>query len=275
MTDDTTSNIVQFPKKYVGESPKIVNFDAMKLNKELNYADELTDGIMVSMIHNLDENDIFYHLGCGDGEGIKIALQEFHVKNAIGIDNDKEKIQRAKQLAEKNQLKDAKFLCDDVITAKIDDATVILFWFTDTEIVEKMKKRFQSLKNGCRIVTIWGPLPECLPDQVDFPYIINQVPFKHADLKEQLLAIFGIKCIDFVSAWEYAERYTNAIAPHNTENDRFLTILQSLVIWINAKNLGIACSEDIPVPIKNYIEILKKFFGIEVEHLLDDTNLKF
>ena len=58
MTDDTTSNIVQFPKKNVGEAPKIVNFDAMKLNKELNYADELTDGIMVSMIHNLDENDI-------------------------------------------------------------------------------------------------------------------------------------------------------------------------------------------------------------------------
>ena len=166
---------------------------------------------------NLDENDIFYHLGCGDGEGIKIALQEFHVKNAIGIDNDKEKIQRAKQLTEKNQLKDAKFLCDDVITAKIDDATVILFWFTDTEIVEKMKKRFQSLKNGCRIVTIWGPLPECLPDQVDFPYIINQVPFKYADLKEQLLAIFGIKCIDFVNAWEYAERYTKAIAPQNAE----------------------------------------------------------
>ena len=70
-------------------------------------------------------------------------------------------------------------------------------------------------------------------------------------------------------------RDRNAIAPHNTENDRFLTILQSLVIWINAKNLGIACSEDIPVPIKNYMGILKKFFGIEVEHLLNDTNLKF
>jgi len=59
------------------------------------------------------------------------------------------------------------------------------------------------------------------------------------------------------------------------ENDRFLTILQSLVIWINAKNLGITCEDDIPIPIKNYIEILEKFFGIEVEHLLNDTNLKF
>ncbi len=223
----------------------------------------------------LDENDVFYHLGCGDGEGIKIALQEFHVKNAIGVDNNKEKIQRAKKLVEKNDLNGGKFLCEDVVTAKIDDATAILFWFTDTEIIKKMKKRFQSLKHGCRIVTIWGPLPECLPAKVDFPYIINQVPFKNADLKEQLLAIFGIKCIDFVNAWEYAERYTRAIAPQNTENDRFLTILQSLIIWINAKNLGIACEDDIPAPIKNYMKILKKFFGIEVEHLLNDANLKF
>jgi len=138
-----------------------------------------------------------------------------------------------------------------------------------------MKKKFQKLQDGSRIVTIWGPLPECLPTRVDFPYIMNQTPFKHADLKEQTLAIFGLKCVDFVSAWEYAERYTKAIASHNVDNDRFLTILQSLIIWINAKNLGIACEDDIPAPIKNYMEILKKFFGIEVEHLLNDANLKF
>ena len=224
---------------------------------------------------NLNENDIFYHLGCGDGKGIKIALQEFHVKNAIGVDNNKEKIEQAKKLTDENNLKDGKFLCKDVLTAKIDDATAILFWFTDIEVIEQMKKRFESLQDGCRIITIWSPLPDCLPTQVDFPYIMNQVPFKHANLRKQLLAVFKIKCIDFVTAWEYAERYTKAIAPHNTENDRFLTILQSLVIWINAKNLGITCEDDIPIPIKNYMEILKKFFGIEVEHLLSDTNLKF
>ena len=224
---------------------------------------------------NLNENDIFYHLGCGDGKGIKIALQEFHVKNAIGVDNNKEKIEQAKKLTEENNLKDGKFLCKDILSAKIDDATAILFWFTDIEVIEKMKKRFESLQDGCKIVTIWSPLPECLPIQVDFPYIMNQVPFKNANLREQLLAVFKIKCIDFVTAWEYAERYTKAIASHNTENNRFLTILQSLVIWINAKNIGIACEDDIPTPIKNYMEILKKFFGIEVEHLLNDSNLKF
>ena len=217
---------------------------------------------------NLNEKDIFYHLGCGDGKGIVIALEEFNVKKAVGIENNKENIQQAEKLLKKKNLKNIELLFEDIKTAKINDATVVLFWFTDNGIIETMMKKFESLQHGSRIITIWGPLPGCLPAKVDFPYIINTVPFKSADLKEQLLAIFDTKCIDFVTAWEYAERYTKAIGSLNSENDRFLTILQSLIIWINAKNLGIACGNEIPEPIKNYMGILKTFFGIEVEHLL-------
>ena len=217
---------------------------------------------------DLNEKDIFYHLGCGDGKGIAIASEEFNVKKAVGIENNKENIQQAEKLLKKKNLKNIELLYEDVRTAKINDATVILFWFTDNDIIETMMKKFESLQHGSRIITIWGPLPGCLPAKVDFPYIINTVPFKSADLKEQLLAIFDTKCIDFVTAWEYAERYTKAIGSLNSDNDRFLTILQSLIIWINAKNLGIACGNEIPEPIKNYMGILKTFFGIEVEHLL-------
>ena len=217
---------------------------------------------------DLNEKDIFYHLGCGDGKGIAIASEEFNVKKAVGIENNKENIQQAEKLLKKKNLKNIELLFEDIKTAKINDATVVLFWFTDNDIIETMMKKFESLQHGSRIITIWGPLPGCLPAKVDFPYIINTVPFKSADLKEQLLAIFDTKCIDFVTAWEYAERYTKAIGSLNLDNDRFLTILQSLIIWINAKNLGIACGNEIPEPIKNYMGILKTFFGIEVEHLL-------
>ena len=217
---------------------------------------------------DLNEKDIFYHLGCGDGKGIAIASEEFNVKKAVGIENNKENIQQAEKLLKKKNLKNIELLFEDIKMAKINDATVVLFWFTDNDIIETMMKKFESLQHGSRIITIWGPLPGCLPAKVDFPYIINTVPFKSADLKEQLLAIFDTKCIDFVTAWEYAERYTKAIGSLNSENDRFLTILQSLIIWINAKNLGIACGNEIPEPIKNYMGILKTFFGIEVEHLL-------
>ena len=217
----------------------------------------------------LGKNDIFYHLGCGNGKGISVALEEFRVKKAIGIDNNEEKINLAKKLLEEKNLSNCALQYQDIRQADFSDATVILFWFADQQIIDDMMNKFSTLKNGCKIVTIWGPLPECLPDKVEFPYILNIVPFKKAnDLKEQLLAVFGTDCVDFVTAWEFAERYTKAIGSPEAGNDRFLTILQSLIIWINAKNLGVACGNEIPPPIQTYISILRTFFNIDVEYLL-------
>jgi hypothetical protein len=217
---------------------------------------------------SVGKNDIFYHLGCGNGGGLVMALEEFNVKKAVGIDNNNQKIEAAKIKLEEKKLSRYVLKCEDVLQSDISDATVILFWFSDEQILEKMIPKFK-LNKGCRIITIWGPLPDCLPDKVDFPYILNIVPFKKAnDLKDQLLAVFGTDCIDFVSAWEFADRYIKAVGSREVENDRFVTILQSLVIWINAKNLGIACGNDIPQPIRNYMNILRTFFNIEVEHLL-------
>jgi len=217
----------------------------------------------------LTTDDIFFHLGCGDGKSIQLALEEFKVKKAVGIDFDKNKINSAKNYLKEKNLDNGYFICENIIKSNLDEATVILFWFTDEKIIEQLRKKFEKLKKNCRIITIWGPLPGCLPDSVEFPYILNKLPFRKAkDLKEQLLAIFGTDCIDFVNAWEYAERYTKAIGSKEAGNDRFLTIIQSLVIWINAKNLGVACGDEIPQPIKNYMAILRNFFNIEVDYLL-------
>ncbi len=213
---------------------------------------------------DLGKDDIFYHLGCGDGKGVEIAVREFNVKKGIGIDNNLEKINEAKNIS-------GEFICEDIKNSKIFDATVILFWFMDEEIIKHMIKKFEKLKPGTKIVTIWGPLPDCLPEKVNFPYIINTVPFNKAEtLQEQVLAVFGVKCVDFVTAWEFAERYTKAIGDPQVKNDRFLTIIQTLVIWINAKNLGVACREEIPESIKTYIEIMKMHFDIDFEHLLKE-----
>ena len=211
---------------------------------------------------DLGKNDVFYHLGCGDGKGVNIAIEEFNVKKGIGIDNNSQKINQAKNIS-------GEFYCEDIKNSDFSDATVILFWFTDEEIIKNMIKKFEMLKPGTKIITIWGPLPDCLPEKVNFPYIINTVPFKKASsLQEQLLAVFGVKCVDFVTAWEFAERYTKAIGDPKVKNDRFLTIIQMLVIWINAKNLGVACREEIPESIKTYINIMKMHFDIDFEHLL-------
>ena len=217
---------------------------------------------------NLGKDDIFYHLGCVNEKGIEIAINEFKVKKAVGIDNNFEKIQQAKKNLEKKRIQ-GEVICKDITELEISDASVILFWFTDDDIVNEMMGKFEKLKPGIKIITIWGPLPDCLPDKVNFPYIINTSPFKKAqNLQEQVLSIFGVKCVDFVTAWEFAERYTKSIGSTDIQNDRFLTIIQTLMIWINAKKLGVACGEEIPESIQTYIKIMKMNFDIDFEYML-------
>ena len=219
---------------------------------------------------DLGEKDIFYHLGCGDEKGIEIAIKQFKVKKAIGIDNNPEKIQQAKKNLEEKQIQ-AQLICENIEESDISDATVILFWFTDEDIINKMLEKFETLKPETKIITIWGPLPDCLPNEVKFPYIINKTPFKQAQsMQEQLLSVFGVKCVDFVTAWEFAERYTKSIGSPEIKNDRIITIIQTLVIRINAKKLGVACGEDIPEPIDTYIKLMKMNFDIDFEYLLKE-----
>jgi hypothetical protein len=219
---------------------------------------------------NLGKNDIFYHLGCVNEKGIEIAINEFKVKKAVGIDSNFKKIQQSKKNLEKKKIQ-GEVICKDITESEISDASVILFWFTDDGIVNEMIKKFEKLKPGIKIITIWGPLPDCLPDKVNFPYIINTSPFKKAqDLQEQVLSIFGVKCVDFVTAWEFAERYTKSIGSSDIKNDRFLTIIQTLMIWINAKKLGVACGEEVPESIQTYIKIMKMNFDIDFEYMLKE-----
>lgn len=212
----------------------------------------------------LEREDVFYHLGCGNGSSLSIATKEFGVKT-VGIDNDKNKITRAEQQKEPNTT----LRCENITDSDLSDATVILFWFSDESIIQKMLEKFSKLKPGCKIITIFDPLPGIIPDKVRFPFLLHKTPFIPAkNLKDQVLSIFETECIDFTTAWEYAERYTKAVGSPDAGNDRFLTILQTIMIWINARNLGLSCTKEIPAPVKAYIEILDNFFNIEVKHLI-------
>lgn len=218
----------------------------------------------ICKLAEIGDGDVFYHLGCGDDLGVRIALERGAAR-AVGIDTDRGKIEAARRSSPQG----SEFRCEDVRRADLSDATAILFWFADEEIVDAMMPRFERLKEGCRIVTVWSPLPGCLPARVDFPYVVNEVPFAPAaSVQEQLRTVFGVDCIDFVTAWEHSERYARAIGSPQAQNDRFLTMLQAATVWINARNMGIACGDEMPESIRTYIGILHTFFGIEVEHLL-------
>ncbi len=55
---------------------------------------------------DLGENDIFYHLGCGNEKGLEIAIKEFKVKKAVGIDTILKKFNMEKKFLNKKIFKD-------------------------------------------------------------------------------------------------------------------------------------------------------------------------
>ena len=231
----------------------------------------LTDNVIRKIFNfaKLKKGDIFCHLGCGEGNTVAIAAKEFGVKKSIGIEIDKSIADNARRHIA--GLKNAYIINADIRKADISEATVLLFWFTDSSIVDTLTKRFKKeLRNGARVITIWAPLTMTLPYKVEFPFFVNKKPFKRArSIQQQIRSIYGTNCIDFTASWLLAERYIDALEVTPSEYRRFVNIMQSMVIWINAWNMGVACEDEIPPPVQTYLGILKTFFNIDMSSMIE------
>jgi trans-aconitate methyltransferase len=230
----------------------------------------LSDNVVRKILNfaKLKKNDIFCHLGCGEGNAVAIAAKEFGIKKSVGIEIDKSLADKARKHVA--NIKNAYIINADIRKADISDTTVLLFWFSGLDLVDAMKKRFKrELNDGARVITIWAPLTSTLPDKVEFPFFINKKPFKRArSIQQQIKAIYGTKCIDFTASWLLAERYIDALEVTPSEYRRFVNILQSMVIWINAWNMRVACEDEVPPPVQTYIGILKTFFNIDLSGMI-------
>lgn len=216
----------------------------------------------------LRKSDIFYDLGCGSSSAVAIAAEEFKVTRSIGIEiRRKIAIEARKKIVSMNN---AEIIIGDIRKAAISDATVLFFWFTDPKVIKPMVIRFQKeLKSGARVITILAPPDLMLPIKTKFPFFVFQKPFKYAkEIQEQIEAIFGKPCIDFVDSWLMAEKYIDELGVVPGEYKRFVSMFQSMVIWINAWNTGIACEQEIPPPVHSYLGILKTFFEIDLSDLI-------
>ena len=230
----------------------------------------LTDNVIrkILVFAKLKKSDIFCHLGCGEGNAVAIAAKEFGVKKSVGIEIDKSLADKAvKNIA---GIKNAYIINADIRKAEISDATILLFWFSDSDFVDALTKRFsKELKDGSRVITIWAPLGMTLPDKVVFPFFVNKKPFRHAkSIQQQIKSIYGTDCIDFTASWLLAQKYIDALEVTPNEYRRFVNILQSMVIWINAWNMNVACEDEVPPPVQTYIGILKTFFNIDMSSMI-------
>ena len=108
-----------------------------------------------------------------------------------------------------------------------------------------------------------------IPSKIEFPFMLCRKPFIYArDMTEQITAICGSPCIDFTTSWFLAEKYIRNLESVEERYQRFVNIFESMVIWINAWNTGIACEDEIPPPVESYIGILKTFYNIDLSSMI-------
>ncbi len=200
----------------------------------------------------LRRSDIFYDLGSGNSNAVAIAAKEFKVKRSVGIEiRKKVAIEARKKVI---SMDNAQILIGDIRKAAISDATVLFFWFTDPRVIEPMVARFRKeLKNGARVITILSPPDLMLPAKTKFPFFVFQQPFKYA---------------------EHLQEHIDELEVVPGQHHRFVNMFQSMVIWINAWNTGVACEKEIPPPVISYLEILKTYFSIDLSDLISKKNKK-
>jgi predicted RNA methylase len=217
---------------------------------------------------NLSSQDVFYYIGFGNNnKSLEIAKEEFMARKVIGIDDNEKFVTNAK-----NQIKVShgiEILKTSIESLNLSEASILFFWFNDLILIDKLKQKIEKeMKMGSRIVTILSPPGLMLPSKVDYPFIMCKKPFSYAsDLKQQIKAIYGNSCIDFTASWLLSEKYIKKLGTP-TQYSRFINILLSMTIWINAWNNGVACEKEIPPPVESYIGILRTFFNIDLTEML-------
>jgi len=118
--------------------------------------------VMLAMAR-VNENDIVYDLGCGDGR-IVIAAAKMGAKG-IGIDMDPLRIAESKENAQKGNVSGrVNFIQQDLFEATISDASVITLYLLPWVNLALRPKIFKEVLPGTRVVSHSHTMGEWEPD---------------------------------------------------------------------------------------------------------------
>jgi len=115
----------------------------------------------------VDENDVVYDLGCGDGRVVITAAEKFGARG-VGIDIDPERIIESKEGADAAGVKDlVKFYVGDAVKLDVSEATVVtLYLLPESNAILRPKFELE-LKPGTVVVTHNYRIPGWEDKEVD------------------------------------------------------------------------------------------------------------
>lgn len=151
------------------------------------------------VLANANEKDIFYDLGSGWGQNIIIALKEFGVKKAVGIEDENSRVKLSRSRLKKwnisqNKGKIIKGKYEKLIDGKLkggtlEEATIVFYGLSSEEKFIQLDKLLNGLQDGCRLVYYFtnGLIPEIMPNRENFPFYLSVKPFNYTKSKLEWL----------------------------------------------------------------------------------------
>lgn len=120
--------------------------------------------------------DIFFDLGCGIGQLCVVAVTEFDVKKAVGIESHKGRAKKAsKRIAKLGLAGRLEIRNQDFWESDLSQATIAYCGLTES--VGDVSNFESKLKPGCRLVTLALPLVGVIPKEADYPFYLMELPF--------------------------------------------------------------------------------------------------
>jgi SAM-dependent methyltransferase len=116
---------------------------------------------------DVNESDIVYDLGCGDGRFVITAAKEFGARG-VGVDIDPFLVKKSVQNARDAGVSDrVKFIEGDLFESPIREATVVTLYLYPDLNVKLRPKLLSELKPGSRVVSYFFDMGDWKPDRTE------------------------------------------------------------------------------------------------------------
>ena len=151
---------------------------------------------MMLRLAKANKNDVFYDLGCGAGQLCIIAVKEFNVKRAVGIEMDKRRVKMARKNIRREGLqKRISIRHRRILNAIFEDATIVYNGLLEEEIT--LEKYENTLQKGCGLISLASPPVSILPDKIDYPFYLTKFPFTKTKSADKWASAVLLKCSTF------------------------------------------------------------------------------
>lgn len=122
-------------------------------------------------------DDVFYDLGCGRGQLCVVAVTEFGVSKAVGIEMHAGRAAKARAYVHRLGLSDRiEIRNEDFEGSDISDGTIVYCGHYEAE--EDVSRFGTELSPGSRFVTLFLPFVGVVPKAADYPFYLMELPFK-------------------------------------------------------------------------------------------------